>query len=80
MLDNDSVLLTDLGVVNGDLIYVLQNTGEQRTEEASQNIPRPSRDTLQTNQQLPCHSVEHARDPAQVQCVLSFNCFSPPQV
>lgn len=80
VLDNESVLLADLGIVNGDLIYVLQNTGVQRTEEASQNTPGPSRDTLPTNQQLSRHSVEHARDLVQVQGVLSFNYFSLPQL
>ncbi|KAL9960657.1 hypothetical protein ACROYT_G034143 [Oculina patagonica] len=65
VLDNESVLLADLGIVNGDLIYVLQNTGLQRTEEASQNTPGPSRNNLPTNQQLSRHSVEHARDLVQ---------------
>lgn len=57
VLDNDSILLTDLGIVNGDLIYILQNTEEQSSELASQHTPGSSRDTLQTNQQLPCHYV-----------------------
>lgn len=76
VLDNDSVLLTDLGIVNGDLIYILQNTEEQGNGLASQNAPGSSRDTLHSNQQLPRHSVEHPRDPTQVQCVLSV----PPQL
>lgn len=76
VLDNDSVLLTDLGIVNGDLIYVLQNAGEQGNALASQNTPGSSRDTSHTNQQLPCTSIEHASDPAQVQYDLFFNPFS----
>ena len=62
VLDNDSVLLTDLGIVHGDLIYILQNVGEQGNALASQNTPGSSRDTLHTNQQ-PCTSAEHVSNP-----------------
>ncbi|XP_020600437.1 F-box only protein 7-like isoform X2 [Orbicella faveolata] len=65
VLDNDSVLLTDLGIVHGDLIYILQNSGEQGNALASQNTPGSSRDTLHTDQQVPCTSAEHVSDPAQ---------------
>lgn len=63
VLDNDSVLLADLGIVHGDLIYILQNAGEQENALASQNTPGSSRNTLHTDQQVPCTSVEHVSDP-----------------
>lgn len=72
VLDNDSVLLTDLGIVNGDLIYILQNAGEQENALACQDTTVSSRETLHTNQQVPSTSVEHTSYPAQVQCYL-FN-------
>ena len=56
------MLLTDLGIVHGDLIYILQNAGEQGNVLASQNTPGSSRDTLHTNQ-VPCTSAEHVSDP-----------------
>ena len=72
VLDNDSVLLTDLGIVNGDLIYILQSTGEQGNVLASHNTTGSSRDTSHTNQQLPCTSVEHVSDPAQVHYDINY--------
>ena len=63
VLDNDSVQLTDLGIVHGDLIYILQNAGEQGNALASQITSGSSRDTLDTNQQVPCTSVEDVSDP-----------------
>lgn len=63
------MLLTDLGIVNGDLIYILQNSGDQGNALANQNTPSSSRDTSNTDQQVPCTSAEHLSDPAQVQLV-----------
>ena len=76
VLDNDSVLLTDLGIVNGDLIYILQNAEEQGSAFACQDTAGSSRETLHSNQQVPSTSVEHASYPAQVQCYLFINLFN----
>ncbi|KAJ7376532.1 F-box only protein 7 [Desmophyllum pertusum] len=67
VLDNESVQLADLGIVNGDLIYILYNTDERGDELSSQNTYTPGtfRDTSHTNQRRPCHLVQYARDPPQ---------------
>ena len=71
MLEDDSVLLTDLGIVNGDLIYIVPNT-EQHGDVLSNQAPsHAARDDLPTNEnQLhDFRGVEHGGDPAQVNFV-----------
>ena len=67
-LDDDSVLLTDLGIVNGDLIYVVANTERQEDVQTNQTITCTSRDHAPSDQSL-CHqglAVEHDNNPSEV--------------
>ena len=66
VLDNESVLLADLGIVNGDLIYILLNKDEQEPGSDNLNAPGTSRDTACSSHNLSHHSTEPAAGPSQV--------------
>ena len=51
MLDDDTLLLADLGIVNGDLIHVLPT----RNAQQHGNVPGNQNTGFPTNQRLPQH-------------------------
>ena len=73
-LVNDSVSLTGLGIVNGDLIYVVLNTQEEEGAQTSQTADCAS------SSNLPClnnvgqqdHLAQHAGSVAEVITDLQF--------
>lgn len=75
VLENDSLLLTDLGIVNGDLIHVLCNRDELEEETTLDNLDTPgsSKSTAQISHTPSCHtfSTEPVAGPSQVRSVLS---------
>ena len=64
-LVDDSVSLTGLGIVNGDLIYVVSNTQEQEGAQTSQTADCASSSNLNNVSQQD-HLAQHAGSIAEV--------------
>lgn len=71
ILENDSVLLRDLGIVNGDLIHVLLNNDEEEITSDNLSAPGSSRSTVHSTPTPSFHSTEPVAGPSQVRSVLS---------
>ena len=66
ILENDSVLLRDLGIVNGDLIHVLLNNDEEEITSDNLSAPGSSRSTVHSTRTPSFHSTEPVAGPSQV--------------